>query len=63
MLSLKFFEGWTIGLPSKSSPTDRDLMAWAKTEYKNDAEWAFAYMKRTGNVPPTGDRHAREMVI
>ena len=63
MLSLKFFEGWLVGFPSKHSPSDRDLMAWAQTEYKSDAQWAFNYMKHTGGIPPTGDRHAREMAI
>lgn len=64
MLTTKFFESFVktfIGV--KSSPSDADLMAWARTEYKHDAQWAFNYMKRSGGVPPIGDSRVSEMVI
>ena len=65
MLNIKFFESFvkTFGGSPVVRARDADLMAWARTEYKSDAAWAFAYMKRTGGIPPIGAHHASEMVI
>lgn len=65
MLNIKFFESFvkTFGGSPVVRATDADLMAWARTEYKSDAAWAFNYMKRTGGVPPEGGRNVSEMAV
>lgn len=65
MLNIKFFESFvkTFGGSSGFKGSDADLMAWARTEYKNDAAWAFSYMKRTGGIPPEGSRYVNQMAV
>lgn len=65
MLNLRFFESFvkTFGGSPVFKASDADLMAWARTEYKSDAAWAYAYMKRTGGIPPEGGRHVSQVAI
>lgn len=65
MLNLKFFESFvkTFSGSTGFKGSDAELMSWARTEYKNDAVWAYGYIKHNGGIPPSGGRHASEVVI
>lgn len=52
MLTLKLFDALTSS--RKSNFKDRDLRAWANIEYKNDADFAFNYIKEHGFAPSVG---------
>lgn len=48
MFTTKFFNGF---LSFARTAKDTDLQAWAKIEYKQDADYAFHYMKEHGFAP------------
>lgn len=52
MLTLKLFEGWIKGL--KPQPSDADLQAWARIEYKKDSTYAYHYIRDHGVAPSIG---------
>lgn len=52
MLTLKLFEALTGNTRTKLR--DRDIQAWARIEYKNDAEYAYSYMVEHGIAPNLG---------
>lgn len=52
MLTTKLFEGWLRGL--KPMPSDSDLEAWARIEYKKDSVFAYNYMREHGVAPSIG---------
>lgn len=49
---MKFFEGW-IGL-FKNNKVDRDLLNWARIEYKHDSDFAYHHMVKHGRAPDVG---------
>lgn len=52
MLTLKLFEGWIKSL--RPMPSDSDLQAWARIEYKKDSVFAYHYMREHGVAPSMG---------
>jgi len=49
MLTLRFFQSlFSTGTP------DRDLRAWARIEFKADAEYAYNHIKEYGHAPAIG---------
>ena len=53
MLTMNFFNGFRKLMADKS-PHDRDIRAWANTEYKFDADYAYTVIKETGKMPEVG---------
>lgn len=49
MFTLKLFDGLTKSVKRKK--LDKDLAAWARIEYKNDADFAYFYMVEYGVAP------------
>lgn len=41
-----------VSMFGRKSPSDNDMLIWAKTEYANDWQWAYHYMKLTGGKTP-----------
>ena len=50
---MNIFNGLHTLLADKT-PHDRDLRLWANTEYKHDADYAYAILKETGKMPEVG---------
>jgi hypothetical protein len=48
MFTTQFFKGFVA---MARTARDTDLQAWAKIEFKRDAEYAFHYMKEHGHAP------------
>ncbi len=56
MLTLKLFDA--LVSPRVSGMTESELKTWARIEYKNDADFAYHYMKEHGKMPNVGSlRH------
>lgn len=53
MLTLKLFDGF-LRLRKRSNAADAAIMAWAKLEFKHDADYAFFHMKEYGVAPILG---------
>lgn len=54
MMTLNFFNGLVSVLRPDTNKDDSGLRAWAKLEYKGDADYAYNYYKATGKVPSVG---------
>ena len=52
MFTMKLFDG--LVAPRRDQSVDRDLLTWARTEYKKDAEFAYNYMITHGAAPAFG---------
>lgn len=52
MLTLKLFDA--LVSPRVSGMTESELKTWARIEYKNDADFAYNYMKEHGKMPNVG---------
>ena len=50
---MNFFNGF-CKLIADRFPHDRDILAWANIEYKQDADYAYFIMKKTGKMPEVG---------
>lgn len=49
---MTFFDGW-VGL-FNSKKTNKDILNWARIEYKKDSEFAYNYMIAHGRAPTIG---------
>jgi hypothetical protein len=51
-MTLNFFSGLVSVFSSRTSnKLQKDMMLWAKTEYKNDWQYAYQVMMETGDGP------------
>jgi len=53
MFTMKLFDG-LVG--NKNGMTEQELKTWARLEYRNDAEYAYTYMKEYGKMPQMGGK-------
>lgn len=52
---MKFFDALVnLFVSDTYRVTDRDLYNWAKTEYRNDPEYAMLQFRMTGKMPEAG---------
>ena len=52
-MTLTLFKGLALLFGGRKTASYRsDLMTWAKTEYRNDSEWAYYYMLENGGTAP-----------